>query len=553
MWGFPLLGTIVMIGQAWTKATEFDYRVQEDARQHVFWMLRYLDAAAFPDDPVADYFQSVAPWLYRGLYFCAWSLLGIEPRHLVLILPPLLGLLAVVCSIFVVRRLSPHPLAAGLAGLLCAQTLWMEDDLVSATPRAFATPLLLLFLLFVLRRSAWGCGLAIAAQAGVYPPAALMAWVTTCLRLGDRRNRRVWLVSSVALCLGLLPLLLFSNPFGPSITREAAQSMVEFQAVGDIYGRAFFFHENPLIFWGFGVRSGLLFWGLMNPLNLVVLAWPWLRPGRTPRSQAILERTYAERGLLGQFALSVLMCFVLAHLALFQLHFPARYPYHGFRTLLPLAAGILLAEGIHWQLRRWHSHRRWHHRIANLALASFQVTLLLLPFFPELSVDNQLYTTSRAENLYEFLQGTPSDTLVATADKEGSNVPFYAGRSTLLGKEYALPYHPEYYDIFRQRTRDFLAAYAATDPAPLLAFLNRYPVTYFLLRADGFTPDYLQDKDWLYPFQPERDQAIAQLAQLQETGDRPLLLQFPACTVLQDRNLSLVDAACLRTSLTSAN
>ena len=35
--------------------------VQDDARQHVFWMLRYLDPQLFPDDLIADYFQSVAP------------------------------------------------------------------------------------------------------------------------------------------------------------------------------------------------------------------------------------------------------------------------------------------------------------------------------------------------------------------------------------------------------------------------------------------------------------------------------------------------------------
>jgi len=42
--------------------------VQDDARQHVFWMQRFLDPALFPRDLIADYFQSVAPAGYTAIY-----------------------------------------------------------------------------------------------------------------------------------------------------------------------------------------------------------------------------------------------------------------------------------------------------------------------------------------------------------------------------------------------------------------------------------------------------------------------------------------------------
>lgn len=583
IWGLPLATTALLAWQSWIKATEFDYRVQEDARQHVFWMLRYLTRSAFPDDPIADYFQSVAPWLYRGIYAASWRLLGLEPKTLVLILPPLLGLVAVGFSVALGRQLSSRPLVAGLAGVLCAQTLWMEDDLASATPRAFATPLLLVFLYCLSRRQAWGCGLAIAAQAGLYPPAALMAWVTVCLRVGDRRHWPLWGAATLGLGLGLLPLLLAPQPFGDSITRQAAASMVEFQAIGDDYGRAFFFHDNPLIFWGFGVRSGLLFWGLMAPLNLTALAWPWIRPNQSAAQNSTAAMDYpAHSGstqrtsdlaktvrvldfaiappqrrnpqaslsndrLLGHFALSILLCYCLAHVALFHLHFPGRYPYHGFRTLLPIAAAVVWAELIRRQRHRWQTHVHWCHRLGILALAGFQVGLLLLPFYPDLSVENQLYTTGKAEALYEFLQDTPPETLVATLDKEGNNVPYYAGRATLVSQEYALPYHPDYYAILQQRAKDFLAAYATPDPDPIIRLLERYPVTYFIFREGGFTADYLWEKIWLRPFQPELDRAILQLETHAEQGTSPLLQSLlPVCTVLQTRDLYLLEAACVR-------
>lgn len=46
------------------KAFSNEYVIQDDARQHVFWMRRFIDPDLFPNDLIADYFQSVAPWGY---------------------------------------------------------------------------------------------------------------------------------------------------------------------------------------------------------------------------------------------------------------------------------------------------------------------------------------------------------------------------------------------------------------------------------------------------------------------------------------------------------
>ena len=551
-WGLALLTAYLLAQQTWEEIQEVDYRIQEDGRQHVFWMRRYLDPDVFPNDPIADYFQAMAPWLYRAIYWGGWHILGITPHHLTFGLPFVLGLIAVSYAVVIGRHLSPIPWVGGLAGILCAQTLWMEDDLVSATPRAFATPLMLAFLYYVLRRNPWGCGLTIAMQGGLYPPAALISWGTTCLRLGDRRNWNVCIVSTLALGLSLLPLVLSSDPFGPMITVQEARSVLEFQSMGDVYGRAFFFHDNPILFWGFGPRTGFFFWGLMAPLNLAALGWGWARRHQMQTSDDIPKRSalHSDSKLLWQFVLSVSLFYGIAHLSLFRLHFPARYTYHGFRTILPLAAAIVLVEGGRWQMRRWQTHTSWGHRAANLALASFQLVLIWLPFSTSLTIDNQLYATGRAVDLYALLQDTPRDTLIASLDKEGNNLPIFAGRSTLVGGEYTLPYHPDYYNLLQQRATDLLAAHVAIAPAPLKHLLDRYPITYLLTHRDSFTTKYLFKRTWLYSFQPEFDQAIQALEAQQQSGEKPMLQQLqPACTVLETRSLFLIDADCLREQL----
>src|SRR4030095_5323885 len=60
------------------QAVGSEYMLADYVREHVFWMFRYVDPRLFPQDPIADYFQSLAPPGYASLY---WLLaqLGIDP------------------------------------------------------------------------------------------------------------------------------------------------------------------------------------------------------------------------------------------------------------------------------------------------------------------------------------------------------------------------------------------------------------------------------------------------------------------------------------------
>ncbi|NEQ85703.1 MAG: hypothetical protein F6K26_38040, partial [Moorea sp. SIO2I5] len=53
--------TLVYSLLALREAFSGEYIVQDDARQHIFWMMRFLDPELFPKDLIADYFQTVAP------------------------------------------------------------------------------------------------------------------------------------------------------------------------------------------------------------------------------------------------------------------------------------------------------------------------------------------------------------------------------------------------------------------------------------------------------------------------------------------------------------
>ena len=68
------------------QAFSAEYIVQDDARQLVFWMMRFVDRELFPNDFIANYFQSAAPAGYSILYKIA-ATIGIPPLFFNKILP----------------------------------------------------------------------------------------------------------------------------------------------------------------------------------------------------------------------------------------------------------------------------------------------------------------------------------------------------------------------------------------------------------------------------------------------------------------------------------
>ncbi|MDJ0707305.1 MAG: hypothetical protein QNJ46_28865 [Leptolyngbyaceae cyanobacterium MO_188.B28] len=224
-----------------------DYVVQDDARQHVFWMQRFLDPDLFPQDWIADYFQSVAPAGYRWVYQAAASL-GVNPMVFNKLLPTVLALVTTGYGFGLCLKLFPIPAAGFTATLFLNQLLWSKDDLISATPRAFFYPLFLAFLYYLLRRSLWPCLIALGLQCLFYPQTALLSCATLCVRLlgwtGKKlrfsRDRGDIQFAIAGLCLTvilLLPFILTTSEFGPIITLAEAQQMPEFSP----NGRASFF------------------------------------------------------------------------------------------------------------------------------------------------------------------------------------------------------------------------------------------------------------------------------------------------------------------------
>ena len=487
-----------------------EWIVQDDARQHVFWMLRYLDPQLYPNDLIADYFQSVAPIGYTTLYKLA-AAAGINPLVFNKLLPPVIGFIATWYAFLLCKQIIPIPLGCFITTLLLNQTLWMKDDIISGTPRAFVYPLFLAFLYYFAKRSLIPCAIAIA-------------------------------LLGVAFVV-MLPYALNVSEFGPTITRKEALQLPDFYEKG----RSKFFKAN---FWDYlvgGGRSGLLPRSLYTPVTLI---FGFFLPiimnfkGKFPLLKQITQKIWL---LLHLILVSVFM-FILAHAVLFKLHLPSRYTGHSFRIVISFAAGMVLTSMLDalWRQVKIPQNRLNIRTIGEkiltgLLASAIAISILFYPSFVE-DFPSTNYKGGNAPALYEFFQQQPKDIMIASLVPEADNLPTFTQRSILVSREYAIPYHMGYYGPYRQRAIDLITAQYSTDIEVVKALIRQYNITFWLLEEASFIPDYVHDNNWIRQHEPVAQEAIASLRQ----GNIPALIAYKdSCTVFSDGRYTVLSADCI--------
>ena len=527
------------------KATTGEYVIQDDARQHIFWMLRFTEEGIFPNDLIADYFQSVAPSGYKFLYWVV-NQLGVEPILFSKILPSILGVILTIYAFALSLEILPLPLTAFTSTLLLNQNLWLQDGLVSGTPKAFAPPLLVAFLYYFLRRSVFGVALTIVLFGLFYPSLVLICCALLIVSMFEIRGWRVKLASAkshyllvitglVSAFLILLPFAIATSDYSPTITVAQAQLLPEFESGG----RTGFFNDNAWDFWFNGSRSSLRIpSALMPPLAYLALLFPWII--KRNKEQKHLHTT-SKINLFPKLIIASVGMFAIAHLVLFTFHLPSRYTQHTFRIIIIFTASIVLTFIWNWLLNKAEKSKpvsQIVYRVLALLLG------VILIFYPH-TIDRFVWTryiTGTEQNLYEYLQQQPKDIVVASLAAEADNLPTFTKRSILVSREYAIPYHWGYYQPFRQRASDLIEAQYSDNLDTIKNFITKYGVTHWLIETGSFTPDYIANNKWLRQHQPAAKKAIDNLHQEKQS----IISQaIDKCNVYKSDRYSLLESRCI--------
>lgn len=575
--GLSLLISLLYSLPGLQEAFSSEYVIQDDARQHVFWMQRFIDPELFPNDVMADYFQSVAPWGYASLYrLFAW--VGIDPITLSKILPPILGVIITIYCFYLGLQILPLPFAGFATATLLNQNLWMRDDISSATPGAFFYPIFLAFLYYLLRQSLLPCLITIALQGLFYPQCIFLTVGILLLRLIDWQggvrltvNRSQIRFCSIGLGVAFLVMLVYafkSSEFGSVISAAEAKTLPAFSPTG----WSAFFSDNFVDFWLCGKRSGMIptewcdlarddrlvpqFWlaAVRFPSIWLGLLFPVVMATR--RYFPVAQRVTVNWMILSQTLLVSISMFLLAHLLAFRLHLPNRYTEHSFRILLALAAGITLValwEKIVQLLLQWQLAfaGQFIGRWLAVGLSAFAVIVLILyPFDLRINFERfpiTGYIDGEHPALYKFLAKQPKTVVIASLTEEANQIPTFAQRSSFVGGEgFVLPYHPKYFQQVNQKLSDLVQAQYSPDLSQVKQFIKQYNIDFWLLDQESFRPDFADSKSYLtllFKQFPTESEAIK--AQL-EAGKTPALLQVvDECSAFQKQGMRVLRAKCI--------
>jgi hypothetical protein len=528
--------------------------IQDDARQHVFWLARLRDPELFRGDLIADYWQSLAPPGYTALYWILGTV--VDPITGSKLLPPALGVLTALFTFLFVRQLYPLPAASFLAAGLLSWYVWQHADFTSGTSREFLLPFTAAQLwALATGRRALATGLVVLAGL-FYPVAGALGVALLGTRLvqftgwrpklaSQRSSWAMFVVAALLVTAAVVPSQFASLRFGQVVTADQAQQMQDFGPSG----RVPFFGQSPYRYWLKSDHSGL---GLTAydavfkmPILLGYAALAALLPvallfrRRSTAFQLSGQTTLLVRLLVASFAL-----FFLAHLVLFRLYLPSRYIKYTVPLVLAIAAGLFVAVLIEEIVNR----TRWPNKplLINGLMLLAGVSLVLYPARYE-----DTFVRDPHPSVTAYLRTQPKDVLIAGVPSETDSVPAFAQRRVLANREHMYPWHLTYHDQLRQRTRELIGAYYSESPSAVAELAARYGVDIFLVNRAAFKePTFVQA--WHGSPYGKWEPFNSSVARLVKNSSRFALLDLAQrCAVVDDGIVAVVPTSCIRDQISS--
>ena len=566
---------------------------QTDAMIHEFWMRRFQDPALF-HDPLTNALLETgySPPIFRSLYWLASFVL--DPVHFGELLPVVLQPLAVWLVFRIVREQVAWRPAAWLGAALFLVP-WDIHRFSGGHPRAFAQPIVLLAVLFLLRRHILAAALVPPVGMLIYPPAGITALGIVLLAAVTRRRsplldrRRAALAGLSVVGVGAAALLArVTTGYAEVITASEAHRFPEFGEHGQMH----FFVSSTIEYLsqnysGFFLQDSGSILAVSALLLLIV----------RPRNAKLL------RWEVWCMAIAALVLFAVAHAVLFRLYLPHRYTY----PLLPFFCIVVAvcARPTLEALGRWARASllatpvlpvvvvllaltvfplgprmsladvgSWLVDAAPALAAGLAVGLLLAavlrPRGPDAPSRGTVVALAAAATLvsgcvlvgavafaggghspgaaactdgrlYRFLASVPKDAIVAADPFESNCIPIAARRPVVISRKLYQPWALDYFEQIRGRMFRTVDAFYGPSRDEVNELATRYGADYLLVRRRGPEPTWFQ----MAPF-------TARVERLRRTVADPAIENLPErCVVWQSAKLELYDLSCIESETAS--
>ncbi|MGD1920334.1 MAG: hypothetical protein ACFCAD_16495 [Pleurocapsa sp.] len=361
---------------------------------------------------------------------------------------------------------------------------------------------------------------------------------TLSIKLTNKKQPYVWWIAGLIItAIALYPITQKPPELAITVTAQQMEQMPEF----NLGGRSVFFGGGIFQYW-FAGSSGLSL-PLFPTVVWLGIALPWLLKTKLPIVNLITNKSQ----ILQQVTVASLLMFLFAQILLPILHLPSRYTYHTLRFVLAISTGIVVTILLDLT-KKYFKHKKQFDLLEKTKIAVVSIFAIAIVIFPAIpyvfSNWFQNWKVGTAPEVYQYLAQQPKNILVASLSEEANNIPAFSQRSILVGREFAMAYHPTYHNQIKQRTVDLLQAQYSVDLNIIQSFIDKYAIDYWLLDSNAFDTEYLKEKDWLInsSWVQETNQINEQL----EMGSDSILEKsVSSCSVVSTENLNLLDANCI--------
>lgn len=502
-----------------------EYVINDDARQHIWWMRKFQDPTLFSYDLLATYAMSLQNIGMMGLYFLMSTLL--DPVMLSKVLPIILMTL----SAFYVHRISFKILHNPISGLLLAAAFLITPFYIQHTSgghaHTFGFTLLLAFMYYFLAGDFRKTALVIIIQSLFFPIVMVISLATYLLWFITIQNRKIIFrfrspallpfFAALFICFFLLSLkfIVLRNPqIGRPFSIQQIKTMPELTKTGrwEVYPvkpvwkellqnsqeSLFIYETTQRLHFPTIVKKALLSKHLLTVILLIPLLFYFIRTKHIPFGDILSRLIFAS-----------IVLYQIASVSLLKIYAPDRYFFYS----IPLSLFFLISIPILFFINSIHSSR--NKAVCYILMGSILITQIGL-------IKNVgLTDVSKEKSVFEYLKTVPKNSFIAAPPTLADNIPILTKQKVYLNWELSVPLYDVYWQKIKERTTDFYNAYYADSPKTIIQFCKKNRIDYFVVKKSDFTQETLRRGQFYFePF----NTAIRQQLNHQATFS---ILNFP--------------------------
>lgn len=480
------------------------YVINDDARQHTYWMQQFSDKQLFRNDLLTDYAKNYQTWGFILLYrVFSFFLNPVFSGKLIPVLLLAIGAL----YLFKLAALIKNNYAGILAALIFIVSPYYMTWLCGGHPRSFGMVLMIASLYYLVKKDYKKVFTVILLESLFYPVTCLLTLLTyflsfigaegKALRIDLSGRKRIYFAAALIVCASMLCVkykLQYNPAIGNIVTREKMLNNPDYYAggryrilptapvmdliYGDTMGGSILLEQSgrlvpATLLSGHGKQKGIL---IMLIFVLYITAESLRKKLRVPKELFLLF-------------LSGVVMYKIADIFLMRLFLPERYAEYSFPLVGLMVSSLAVSQVIGMT----------NSRKAEKILGFIFVVFLFLNFGN--SRGRGLGDFSPVKKIIECVEKIPADATVAAFPYTADNIPIFAKRKVFVNFELSHTWYDAYWETVKKRTNDLFFAYYSSDINKVRSFLKENKIDYLLVEKCYYDRCYMENNGYYFkPF-----------------------------------------------------